>query len=1162
MDSPQTHSSSSSENTHFFETDTREQFAGADLFEAFYREQQICSKESWDLCWRQMRLPLPPCVRLPEANEGVLSLLLPWDPKPVPWCPKAYRLAAEKAVDDQGHYKLELAKVLADGQRAGKIIRQESASMLPAQALDIRPEHTVLELCAAPGSKTLQILDLMQPEVHGGGQVTGLLVANDSKASRLRKLVDRVRRIPTAPLVVTRADARRFPVVQRHADGRPIHFDRVLCDVPCSGDGTMRKARSLLDQWTPRSAQEPQSPEGGGRPQMAGSTSVAVTGGGGQETGYFRDREPPPAYDGESPETTFMTYEKNVRLWEFETDVPPVKRGVKLLRALTGSARLAVDEMPFEDIANERGVYNIMAKLKEYYQPHLEVSLPRAFEAAVYGPIRPAKEGFAEYIARCDKAFGRLQKEGEQRFLVYTEGRYDRKSVVTALRKLDRVVKEKSKSHYMVAEEEIGEYEDPYELIANEEDENVIYLQEGDLDEVLEEADVVAAFANYQEIRRAVRDQQKGRGYYKGLGKGRGFGNFQDGKGKGRWKRVHQEQVKLRTRCWRCNQIGHMSRECKNEPNIRGSAASVASVGGSSTATGKSGFLVFNEPADGEEHQSHFWLRQFVKERAETSASVPPEVYKGENAAFHGITTMPECGVVDTAAEGGLIGSFALQRIEDRLSYFGLKCKWTPKKSAAKGVGGSANVIGVIMLPIGIGGINGLLECTVVDGDVPLLLPIRMMRALKTVIDLDSMQFTMKEYGITVSMSELPSGHVTIGIMDFENGSFSVPDGAQCWLSREVKTIRKPHVVTKAVCEAMQSLMSRMKTLGRGAEASTAASASKRDPKASSLHHPKRARKLWRVLLDKIFLLLEYSKMQEAVEEWFPRSQPLPVFSLAPKEETIQDVYAELIQVEKSLPPLKSKEEAAVARSSCVHPKHRLRGGGNRTQSYIVCRDCHSRWENPYTSAGLHQQMKQMKKEKKQGLLSKMGPKETEEQMDWDTEMPEEDAEEMTQSARYALMKAYVEQQKEREAEIEKRHQKEIEERLKTEKSRSMKEIKQLKDNLEEQQEGAAEMTRLLQTEMQELRKQVERLKAKGAKPKNSATPSTPEKTEGKMRPASKSPSGSYSVVSSNSPRREKTPRRLEEPVRRRSKSPRRSLEQTEAAQVAVPAEEISDTDS
>ena len=99
-------------------------------------------------------------------------------------------------------------------------------------------------------------------------------------------------------------------------------------------------------------------------------------------------------------------------------------------------------------------------------------------EVAVYGPVRQSREDFGEYIARCDKALARLKKESvdlpvgargyiiyrqsglnesqDQRFLVWAEGRYDRKSIVTTLRKLDQVVKEKSKAHYAAAEADDG----------------------------------------------------------------------------------------------------------------------------------------------------------------------------------------------------------------------------------------------------------------------------------------------------------------------------------------------------------------------------------------------------------------------------------------------------------------------------------------------------------------------------------------------------------------------------------------------------------------------------------------------------------------------------------------------------------------------------------
>lgn len=126
----------------------------------------------------------------------------------------------------------------------------------------------------------------------------------------------------------------------------------------------------------------------------------------------YRDKNPPRSWSGEDPENTFQALERNVRLWECETDVLRSKRGVKLMRVMQGLAAVAMEELSFEDIACEDGVRNVLGKLKEFFMPQLEDSLPRAFEAAVYGPARSAKEGFAECTGRMERAFNRLSREG------------------------------------------------------------------------------------------------------------------------------------------------------------------------------------------------------------------------------------------------------------------------------------------------------------------------------------------------------------------------------------------------------------------------------------------------------------------------------------------------------------------------------------------------------------------------------------------------------------------------------------------------------------------------------------------------------------------------------------------------------------------------------
>eukprot|EP00434_Breviolum_minutum_P024807 symbB.v1.2.021909.t1/scaffold1920.1/size100294/3 len=773
-------------------------------------------------------------------------------------------------------------------------------------------------------------------------------------------------------------------------DGSSPHFDLVAVMLQQKADPNLMDLAGhypllcAVESGRPfwRSQIRMPSPEDPGHPMTAAATSVGggTTGGEGGSFG-FRDREPAPGYSGEDPETTFATWEKNVRLWEYETDIPRGKRGVKLLRALEGSAKMAVEEMPFEEIACEDGVRNIMQRLKEYYMPHLEVALPRAFEGAVYGPPRPSRESFGEYIAKMDKNFARLRKEGvdlpesaqgyilyrqaslsefqEQRLLVWSDGKYDRMSIVKGLRKLDKVVKEKGKSNYLtnLPEDEAENFAEEHYLIADEEDDdNFIYLQEGDLDEILTEEEVLSALASYQDIRKAVKEQQKGRRYY---GNGKGYGKDSGkskSKGKGKWQRVHREQLKLRTKCWKCDQVGHWSSECKNEPKRHGPPSSGTSS--SSVSTARSGFYVASGNVDGQvdervlfsdQAESCLWLREFVAQRAKNTDRPIPESYKAAAPQFCGINTIAAHGVVDTAAEGGLVGTLALQRLQDHLRSYGLCCKWIPKNTAAKGVGGQAKVVGVTLIPLGIGGVNGVLEATVVEGDVPLLLPIRMMKGLRTVIDLDQMKFIMKEYEVTVDMFELPSGHVTVDITNFENG-------------RLVK-IQPARTVF-----ASMELLKRVQALGSGPASQPMQMEGREFPERNK----KKALRGWRVIMDKVCTLLLCSMYQSIVADWFPQSQPSQVSRLeGPKEEqSIEELYAEIILEARSLAPLKSQTTRPTAAASCcTHPKNRLRGGGNGAASYIVCRDCHSRWENPYRSAALRQGLKEQKGRQMRGLL-------------------------------------------------------------------------------------------------------------------------------------------------------------------------------------------------
>lgn len=99
-------------------------------------------------------------------------------------------------------------------------------------------------MCAAPGSKTAQLLEALHA---GDGVPTGFVVANDSDAQRCNLLTHQTKRICSPCLVVTNHFAERFPGGGKDEAAK---FDRILCDVPCSGDGTMRKAPDIWRRWS------------------------------------------------------------------------------------------------------------------------------------------------------------------------------------------------------------------------------------------------------------------------------------------------------------------------------------------------------------------------------------------------------------------------------------------------------------------------------------------------------------------------------------------------------------------------------------------------------------------------------------------------------------------------------------------------------------------------------------------------------------------------------------------------------------------------------------------------------------------------------------------------------------------------------------------------
>lgn len=144
---------------------------------------------------------------LPEALSA-------FSPTAIPQIPYAYRLSRSGALTDTEAFAKGMFHV------------QDLASQLCCMALDAQPDETILDVCAAPGGKTFTIAQQMQ----GRGKV----FAYDLHEKRVQLIAKGAERLGLHNVIPRTGDA------AKPAEDRPM-ADRVLCDVPCSGYGVMRR---------------------------------------------------------------------------------------------------------------------------------------------------------------------------------------------------------------------------------------------------------------------------------------------------------------------------------------------------------------------------------------------------------------------------------------------------------------------------------------------------------------------------------------------------------------------------------------------------------------------------------------------------------------------------------------------------------------------------------------------------------------------------------------------------------------------------------------------------------------------------------------------------------------------------------------------------------
>ncbi|CCA74131.1 related to NCL1-tRNA (cytosine-5-)-methyltransferase / probable Orotate phosphoribosyl transferase [Serendipita indica DSM 11827] len=216
-------------------------------FERYYEAQNLFEdRTELDLMLDSLKRDLPTTFRVTgsritanDVNDIIRKVHVPNltgiqhegvdvdPPRPIPWYlgGLAWQINVNKSVVRKLVPFQQMQRFLVYETEVGNISRQEA---------------------------TAQILEAMHtlPSGEPVSSPSGIIIANDSDYKRAGLLVHQSARLPSPSLVVTNVDASYYPNIYIDNQGMTLEFDRILCDVPCSGDGTMRKNAVIWRQWT------------------------------------------------------------------------------------------------------------------------------------------------------------------------------------------------------------------------------------------------------------------------------------------------------------------------------------------------------------------------------------------------------------------------------------------------------------------------------------------------------------------------------------------------------------------------------------------------------------------------------------------------------------------------------------------------------------------------------------------------------------------------------------------------------------------------------------------------------------------------------------------------------------------------------------------------
>ena len=467
-------------------------------------------------------------------------------------------------------------------------------------------------------------------------------------------------------------------------------------------------------------------------------------------------------------------------------DLSESQKGPWLFTLLDGKALEAVEHVPFEDLKKGTGAELIWKALqKRFPEKEAHDQMGEAL-GEVFGLCAVDGESSQQWTARVQEVFLKCQRKAmvsfpaeaqgwialnccgfsdEQKAIIKAkaQGSLDIEQISSSMRSCFPTYKASNRSRKPLSAFAVDELPpDVPEPHGSDEFQDVeAFLadhdQKTDDQEEVPEQDAAEALAiTWKERRKEIGQLQRSR-------------KFQAADSARKHFRVEIEELKRRTRCRRCNKLGHWARECRSPPTSSSSASSTR-PSSSSTSTADVNLAEHDvllavvpegeQPPEDELHEHQITFVGSVEEiclQASTGDAQP------------GLVSSPGFGVIDSGCGRTLIGKSTLERMTEQLKS---RTKRLPEKYQAQSVfrfgnGETESTSTAVRLPVSIGGQVGIIDAAVIKGRAPLLLGRPTLERLRVRLDFSNKTMALLGRDEPVPMAPNEAGQLLVNVMDF-----------------------------------------------------------------------------------------------------------------------------------------------------------------------------------------------------------------------------------------------------------------------------------------------------------------------------------------------------------------------------------------------------------